>query len=794
MIRRRGQEVQEESSSEEEDAFSALSRTNGKGAKRKKVDSGTTESAGAPPSDLIEPLVDPPEITSLGSSSVNLKGAKTASLPMAVTSSMKRHHKPNDKRKAKMDALILELEIEKGKQKNRDPSRFVPVKKGSFVEPGEENLTSNLFVGNLAPSITEEDLSNLFSQFGELYSIKIMWPRTPEERNRGRNSGFVCFVNREDAEDAIESCNEKDPFNVGRLLTLRWGKNVKKTTRRGVGSLKGSSMQNQGNEHQVRGSQSSAMTSLPDIVEKEIKDLTGTLRPDGLPSVITLGGANLQDLSLAKPYDAEIHATGAVRVEIPKDPFRFQFISTVASYIAKDGMSMEKRLWEEEMGNPLFNFLTLENACEQQRKENIFYRWRVYSFSQGDTFSTWRTEPFVMFHPNGRYWMPPSLNEDAVYLERANLIGKSDNSRQESVARGIPRELLTGRQIERARHLRRKGRGNYCDNPSKLTSEELDEFDRLVRKELSISREKICKAMAFCFDKCLAAENVSQLLKEYLTEDSAFVTVDARVARLYLLSDVLFNSQQPGIRNAFMYRSTIEAMAPEVFQSLGKYRERNIGRMTINKLRKAVSSVLGAWTEWGVYNATFMDELEAHFEGKEVHDKPKSSFTGQKKNGNDIEAKEREEALQMHGVEEKCSRETMDAAKKPEESRGEWTNVTAEPPVNKEISPCQGDDDDVDGESVTNTIEHVDDDGIDGEDIDGDELNGEACDINSFDGPAVDAQELHAAALSQERVASYENGGFISKQKDVDVESLDGEVIDGEELHAENCVSSERVG
>jgi hypothetical protein len=203
MIRRRGQEVQEESSSEEEDAFSALSRTNGKGAKRKKVDSGTTESAGAPPSDLIEPLVDPPEITSLGSSSVNLKGAKTASLPMAVTSSMKRHHKPNDKRKAKMDALILELEIEKGKQKNRDPSRFVPVKKGSFVEPGEENLTSNLFVGNLAPSITEEDLSNLFSQFGELYSIKIMWPRTPEERNRGRNSGFVCFVNREDAEDAI---------------------------------------------------------------------------------------------------------------------------------------------------------------------------------------------------------------------------------------------------------------------------------------------------------------------------------------------------------------------------------------------------------------------------------------------------------------------------------------------------------------------------------------------------------------------------------------------------------------
>ena len=67
---------------------------------------------------------------------------------------MKRHHKPNDDRKAKMDALLEELEAEKDKV-SKGPHRFVPEKKGSFVDPSEEHLTTNIFVGNLAPSITE---------------------------------------------------------------------------------------------------------------------------------------------------------------------------------------------------------------------------------------------------------------------------------------------------------------------------------------------------------------------------------------------------------------------------------------------------------------------------------------------------------------------------------------------------------------------------------------------------------------------------------------------------------------
>ena len=69
-------------------------------------------------------------------------------LPASTTSSMKRHHVTNnDTRKAKMDAVLLELQAEESRRppvSAQDRGRgFVPEKKGSFVEAGEEHLTTN---------------------------------------------------------------------------------------------------------------------------------------------------------------------------------------------------------------------------------------------------------------------------------------------------------------------------------------------------------------------------------------------------------------------------------------------------------------------------------------------------------------------------------------------------------------------------------------------------------------------------------------------------------------------------
>ena len=43
-----------------------------------------------------------------------------------------------------------------------------------------------------------------FGKYGPLASVKIMWPRTEEERQRGANCGFVAFMIRRDAELALK--------------------------------------------------------------------------------------------------------------------------------------------------------------------------------------------------------------------------------------------------------------------------------------------------------------------------------------------------------------------------------------------------------------------------------------------------------------------------------------------------------------------------------------------------------------------------------------------------------------
>ena len=77
----------------------------------------------------------------------------------------------------------------------------------------------NIYVGNLSWSMTDDDLSNLFSQYGSVTSAKIL-----KEKNTGRSKGFG-FVEMRDAEgakQAIDNLNGKD-FD-GRPMTVNEAK------------------------------------------------------------------------------------------------------------------------------------------------------------------------------------------------------------------------------------------------------------------------------------------------------------------------------------------------------------------------------------------------------------------------------------------------------------------------------------------------------------------------------------------------------------------------------------------
>ncbi|XP_031400641.1 polyadenylate-binding protein RBP45C-like [Punica granatum] len=82
---------------------------------------------------------------------------------------------------------------------------------GSQGENDPNNTT--IFVGGLDPSVSDDVLRQVFSQYGELHSVKIP---------SGKRCGFVQFVNRSCAEQALAMLNGTQLG--GQSIRLSWGR------------------------------------------------------------------------------------------------------------------------------------------------------------------------------------------------------------------------------------------------------------------------------------------------------------------------------------------------------------------------------------------------------------------------------------------------------------------------------------------------------------------------------------------------------------------------------------------
>ena len=64
----------------------------------------------------------------------------------------------------------------------------------------------NMYIGNLAYDVTENDLKNAFSEFGEVSSVKII---TDKFSGRPKGFGFVEMPDNSEADQAIKALNGK---------------------------------------------------------------------------------------------------------------------------------------------------------------------------------------------------------------------------------------------------------------------------------------------------------------------------------------------------------------------------------------------------------------------------------------------------------------------------------------------------------------------------------------------------------------------------------------------------------
>ncbi|KAG0447528.1 hypothetical protein HPP92_028294 [Vanilla planifolia] len=77
-----------------------------------------------------------------------------------------------------------------------------------------DSINTTVFVGGLDPGVTEDELRQSFSQYGDISSVKIPV---------GKQCGFVQFVHRNAAEEALQSLNGTI---IGKqAVRLSWGRN-----------------------------------------------------------------------------------------------------------------------------------------------------------------------------------------------------------------------------------------------------------------------------------------------------------------------------------------------------------------------------------------------------------------------------------------------------------------------------------------------------------------------------------------------------------------------------------------
>jgi RNA recognition motif-containing protein len=63
----------------------------------------------------------------------------------------------------------------------------------------------NIYVGNLAYSVTESELKDAFAEFGEVSSVTII---TDKFSGQSKGFGFVEMPNNSEADSAIKALNE----------------------------------------------------------------------------------------------------------------------------------------------------------------------------------------------------------------------------------------------------------------------------------------------------------------------------------------------------------------------------------------------------------------------------------------------------------------------------------------------------------------------------------------------------------------------------------------------------------
>ncbi|CAD7968167.1 unnamed protein product [Amoebophrya sp. A120] len=262
-------------------------------------------------------------------------------------------------------------------------------------------------------------------------------------------------------------------------------------------------------------------------------------------------------------------------------------------------------------------------------KEALYYKWRVYAYTQGDERTRWRTEPFQMVR-NGPVFIPPKIPEAFYYaipqeagayrrkrrrtengteeeiLEEKKSVFTSKEEALAAAASGIVTGVLRGgpdsslldqagnstvQNQMKTMNIREQLDTKWSNQQSTrkvagqepLDEEGKKELEQLIG-QLKMTRKSIYGAMAILMERF--ANSAKQATAEFLCDKQEFekfeevkdsamfeynrFLVDSAIARMYLISDLLQNASSLSQPRAWCYRKELEQHLPEMFWVYGK--------------------------------------------------------------------------------------------------------------------------------------------------------------------------------------------------------------------------------
>ncbi|GMR32733.1 hypothetical protein PMAYCL1PPCAC_02928 [Pristionchus mayeri] len=516
---------------------------------------------------------------------------------------LKRLQRERDTRKNVRDHLKNDLGVDQAHIDIMAPAMDNPyVASGSSADIDDTAATTNLYIGNLPLNVTMEDLLETFGTFGPLASGKILYPRGDEERKRDFLCGFVAYMHRKDFDRALVQMS--GAYMGPEVVKISYARSVN-------------------------------IPPVPFYVPPELEKLSYPDPPTGLPfnamprrreleaylakwkEIPELGTTPEKEEQLLDYKKMIKNAT--VRVVIPTDSNLLGLIHRMIEFVVREGPIFEMMLMARENGNPLMRFL-----FDNHHPAHVYYRWKLYSVLQGERSLVWRKERFRMFD-EGSWWQPPipanelfrqmpeSLYHTAfsVAEQRAKMgLGVNDKD-DDRGGRDRPRRGRSTSPTQRGE--KRKSKKNY------LSSKDRDRFEDMLRG-LVPEKDSVGNAMVWCLDHATWSKEISECLYESLTIDET--PLHKKIARLYLIADILANAAVRGVKDVFYYREHFQKLFPKIFSALASTLRHIEGRLKAEQFKQRVMNCFRAWEDVTLYPTDILIQCQNIFLGLIELDEP----------------------------------------------------------------------------------------------------------------------------------------------------------------------------